>query len=578
MSEALSKFLYESWQLFYWSLFFPGLLQKRMNEWSPEKSEEGVIKNTSSQTVLFTSRFTQQYLLLIVILSLPMGSLVDWWSGGWDTMSFLTAALIVYGFGFWFLPSGIGFCNVIIFSIMYWQQSNIFTIGIKYLFKVLPQLPQISMGICIGGMVITINTLVVCILFRKQLLILSGRVFWMGSGLSVFVGGWIITQNCFFSLAVMIPTSILFSLISDSATVLDLKYNRPNVTIGVISGAIIGVVSGLVSGASIVLVGGASMGVLIGSSIVVATVVAFVVAFVMAFGTMIAGTIGMAKGMFYVTSDVMAIITSFIAVLLFGSIITFGVATSVPFFVAFVAITPLPWFLLVSALFSFGCAPFQKKWLGIGLATVFVALGWENLNFQALWAIPLSLLFYYRVFPDYLMAYISSLVISHLLSNRSSTNSASLLTKIPPYTTELLWLPLTHHPRILAATFRHNTALGLTTFQKMQAILLPGFQITIKKSLSTLVADQLAEVKTTVELINSVTPTHPIIPILISAFYQYDPENTELLSTLKNVNPEIDLLFPIFQQITKDTIAALHGGSSALKERGLERLIDKLKI
>jgi hypothetical protein len=169
---------------------------------------------------------------------------------------------------------------------------------------------------------------------------------------------------------------------------------------------------------------------------------------------------------------------------------------------------------------------------------------------------PVSLIFYYRIFPDYLVAYQSSLIFTKPFVKWLSINLASLLTKLHPYTTELLWLPIHNHARILAGTFRENSALGLYTFQKMQAISLPGFQLTLKKALSAIVADRFANVNTTAELITSVTLTHPLLPLLIPAFYQLD-ENERSLAPPRSGNSEIDILFPIFQKSAKDTLIAL---------------------
>jgi hypothetical protein len=98
-----------------------------------------------------------------------------------------------------------------------------------------------------------------------------------------------------------------------------------------------------------------------------------------------------------------------------------------------------------------------------------------------------------------------------------------------------------------------------------------------RRNESRTVADRFAAINTTTELIDSVKPTNPLLPLVIPAFYQFD-ENAEFLATLKSGNIEIDTLFPILQQTARDTTAALKGGSSALRERGLERLVDRLKM
>jgi hypothetical protein len=94
---------------------------------------------------------------------------------------------------------------------------------------------------------------------------------------------------------------------------------------------------------------------------------------------------------------------------------------------------------------------------------------------------------------------------------------------------------------------------------------------------SMIVADLFVTISTTTELIDSVKPTHPLLPLLIPTFYQSD-ENAQSSATPKSGDTEIDLLFPRFQQTAKDTAAVLQSRSSALRERGLERLVDQLKM
>jgi hypothetical protein len=130
MNREVSRFLLETWQLFYWSLFCPSLLQQRMNEWSPAKTIEGKQKDTSANDILlysFNLRFVIQYLLIFTGFSLPLTILVVLSGGEWNFLILLAAPLISYGLGSWFLPSGIGFFSSLLLASIYWQQSNPFT-------------------------------------------------------------------------------------------------------------------------------------------------------------------------------------------------------------------------------------------------------------------------------------------------------------------------------------------------------------------------------------------------------------------------------------------------------------------
>jgi hypothetical protein len=93
----------------------------------------------------------------------------------------------------------------------------------------------------------------------------------------------------------------------------------------------------------------------------------------------------------------------------------------------------------------------------------------------------------------------------------------------------------------------------------------------------TVVADQFAIVSNTTELMDSAQPNHPSLPLIIPDFYRSNDSNKS--STIpKSGIAEIDILVPIFQQIAKDTTTTLQTSSSALRERGLELLVDKLTI
>jgi hypothetical protein len=299
---------------------------------------------------------------------------------------------------------------------------------------------------------------------------------------------------------------------------------------------------------------------------------------------------------------ILALLIALSTVILMAICYSFGIAITLA-----ICSISLPCFLLASALLAFGCTPFRQKWLGIWIAAICVVLGWGDLSFNALFAIPVSLIVYYRIFPDYSVAYLVGLVYRSLqkllelsqdnfLTSRESNlyretlnnireilrqwfefNQDNFITKLPPYTSELMWLSLSNYQHIFIDTFNRNPDLGLATYKTIEAISLPGFQATTKKALPSIVANRYAAIRTTAELIDLIKPSHPLLPSLIPKFYQPD-RIMQLAETPMSGNSEIDLLVPLFKQIAKDTIASIKAGSSALKERGLERLVDRLKI
>jgi hypothetical protein len=269
--------------------------------------------------------------------------------------------------------------------------------------------------------------------------------------------------------------------------------------------------------------------------------------------------------------------TVVVAVFVAGAItVVVAVFVAVVAGVTGVATLPLPLFSLVCWLIAFSFAPAKNLSLGIWTAGILAALAFEHLGWRSLLAVPIALVGYYRIFPDFLILAVTSFWQSILLIRYFEP--LQLLHQLPPHTTELLWLPLPNHDRILAAAFRTHTSAALATFQQMQASPLPGFKRTIRQALPQIVADQLAAVSTIPELLATATPEHPVLPFLVSAFYRSKPdiENPSLETPFPFVEAEISLVLPKLQEVVMDVRAALAAGNAALRERGLERIRNNL--
>jgi hypothetical protein len=552
MNREVSRFLLESWQLFYWSFFCPSLLQQRMNEWCPQNSKDGRRINTSGSDILlfkYNSPFLFQYLLLSISLSFPLIVLIALAGQEEDFLFLLIAPFTSFIFGLWILPSGMGLCSPLLLTLIYCQQPSFFIKTLNSLSPVLPSLSQLLSGICIGSIALAITTFIIQILLKKNFRSFARYVFWIGSGVSIFLGSLIISQNWLTTLLASLSTSVVAFVVADEKMADDVPYH-------VLFSAGFGVMIGVTSGIAFCVSSSVSSSLVSVVSTVIATFIAVLVVF--------------EAHESIVSLSVSRALTVILTMLV-------GVAGIVASVVAGIATFSLPWFLIASALQAFSCAPGGEKWLGMLISAIFAVLGWENLSFNSFWTIPVTLICYYRIFPDYVMVYLNTLIFNQRLLKRISLDPASILAKLPPHTTELVWLPLPNHPEVLAATFCQDTAYGLATFKKMQAISLPGLNLTLKKALPAIVADRFAALQTTQELINSITPNHSLLRLLIPAFYQSDKRDRSLVPP-KSGSAEIDIIFPILQETAEDTAAALKGGSSTLRERGLERLVDRLKI
>ncbi len=105
-------------------------------------------------------------------------------------------------------------------------------------------------------------------------------------------------------------------------------------------------------------------------------------------------------------------------------------------------------------------------------------------------------------------------------------------------------------------------------------MLTPGFQRTIHQALSQIVANLLAKINSIDTLLQTTSPNHPILPILVPSF------STELQDNpIKSKIPtDLAIILPRLQTIVQDVNNALEAGSIALKERSLERIINNLKL
>ncbi|MDJ0582850.1 hypothetical protein [Crocosphaera sp.] len=255
--------------------------------------------------------------------------------------------------------------------------------------------------------------------------------------------------------------------------------------------------------------------------------------------------------------------------------VTPGMLVGYDTLIMWVMSSPLPLFILVCILVAFSLAAAKFQWPVIITAGI---LSFEKLGFNSLLTIPITLIFYYRLFPDYLLSIPISLLPSLPFLKRFSLKPLQNLKLLPPYTTELLWLPLPNHDRILASAFRQDISAAMETFKKMQALPLPGFQNTIKQALPQIIPHQLTTVKNLAELVSITKPEHPLLPLLVPTFYQSDNEleNAPSPELSPYIKAEISIILPRLQGVARDVEAALEASNAALRERGLERVLDRL--
>jgi hypothetical protein len=419
------------------------------------------------------------------------------------------------------------------------------------------------------------------LLLPLVLLVAYGTSFWfLPVGMPIPLLCWLVYREQHKTWSVLsgngLPTQIwLFALLAIGVTSLFLLFARKdrqsnNEVVGLVFIVAVGVA------------GGVAVGVVAGMVVAVVDQLAFVVITVVAAGVVGGVVAGLIIGMAGTAAFVVGVALAFV--------VAVGMAI--------VATLSLPLFMLICWLVALNLAPAKSRWLGIITGGILTALSFKHLDSWSLLAVPVTLVSYYRLLPDYLMLSCISLSPSIALFSRLRSKPLLVLRLLPPYTTELLWLPLPNHDRILAAAFHTDASAALATFQQMQASSLPGFKHTIKQALPQIVADQLAAVSTIPELVitapqplaifwtgdavigfgNSLLAVevqqHPILPLLLPTLYQEEQLPQPASSPV--VEAEIYILLPKLHTIAKNVNAALEAGNAALRERGLERILNNL--
>ncbi|MEM9484902.1 MAG: AAA family ATPase [Cyanobacteria bacterium P01_F01_bin.116] len=246
---------------------------------------------------------------------------------------------------------------------------------------------------------------------------------------------------------------------------------------------------------------------------------------------------------------------------------------------------PLLPFLLVTAGLAFSFSYIQRRFWGVWIGAVLTALGIENLGWQVLWVLPVTCVFYYRLLPEYLFyAPIPITPNLNFLSNVPYRNLSSQhferwIKRLPPYTSELLWLPIPGHGQLLAKVFQSNSNLGLSTLQTMQASSLPGLSRTAKRALPDIIAGQLLQIED-IPSLQTLLPeaadqqSENLLKILLPTYYEIQTDENR---PQQPSNSDLDKLFPRLQDIAQTVDATLQGSNYALRERGFESSLNQLQ-
>jgi len=534
----MKRFLRETWELWYWAMFCPSRLQQRMNEWAPTEEKDGWRSDTHSWHILLRSpnfRFIGQFLLLIFLFSLPLMWGIALHGQALDLLLLFGASVIAYSIGILYLP--IGLHIPLLVYLVYPVKPQIYLIAQDLVRHIFPPFSQVTRGIFVGILALIITTLFAAWLLKRKRFFLARDIIAVGAILSTLLGSWLTTQHWYFAVAAtaligLLVLSRVYTLRSDEVEMTDVVMLMVSVVALVVAGVVGSIVGSIVGG-------------------VVPFAVAAVVAIVLEGVVMVLAIVVLGVVMVVVGRTVAVVVATTLGV---GT--TLVVGTTVAIVVGSIATLPLPIFLLICSIIAASISPTMQNWLAIITAVMLTALGFEHQGWVSFLAVPVTLMSYYRL-PDYLILTLIDFVLAILLA--FGRNPVRLLYLLPPYTTELVWMPLVNHDRILAAAFRTDASATLATFHKMQASPLPGLKVTIKVALPQIITDQLTAIKNISELIAIATPEHLFLPLLAPTFYQRRNlvRNTEFLQILSSNNNSIFRVLFIFTSVLGSIITGV---------------------
>lgn len=557
----MKRFLRETWELWYWAMFCPSRLQQRMNAWAPAEEKGGTRADTYSWHIFVLRpnlRFISCYVLSLLCLSLPLVLLIVISGQARDLLLLPFVLLIAYGTGCWFIP--ISLQMPLLWSLIYLEQPEVWLKQLNQAIAILPLSSPFLGGLGLGVLTLVFSLVSgLWLLLENNFSLARARdVVAIGWILSIFLWSWLATQNWLFVLFTVGLIGLFMFVVREQ-----FQSTKDLLTLGLALGRIGGGIGGGVVAffvAGITVDGGFTR-------VISAGVAGFVAAGVTGFVAA-----GIAVVMISVSGPLIALVVAF-GVAGFVATSVAGVVTG-----GIVGISNLSQllFLLACWIIGFSLSPMQNQWMGIVAINLLVAVGFDHLSWGSLLAVPVVLNSYYRLVPDYfaldLISYFS----------RKYSNPLRRLHLLPPYTTELLWLPLPNHSRILSAAFRtdaKSAKAALKTFHKMRSSPLPGLQDTIKQALPQIIVDQLVMVSTVPELIHIATQQHPILPSLVPTFYQSETEVTSQpfrQKPLPFIETEITGLLPDLQTVARDVKTALKSEKADLRVRGLESILNNL--
>jgi hypothetical protein len=161
------------------------------------------------------------------------------------------------------------------------------------------------------------------------------------------------------------------------------------------------------------------------------------------------------------------------------------------------------------------------------------------------------------------------------------TDPIRILKRLPPYTSDQPFFQLPGHSALLCKAFETDEAGTLGVVEDMLKAGSKSLRATVANALPVVVTDQLAKVNTIEELARLATSKHPVLPVLLPSYYDFDDVAARGLETPApraglQTNRDIAILLPLLQAILWDVRVGMDTGSVALKFRLFSDCLDNL--
>ena len=165
-----------------------------------------------------------------------------------------------------------------------------------------------------------------------------------------------------------------------------------------------------------------------------------------------------------------------------------------------------------------------------------------SVNFStALICVVLILLTGFRIIIDYFV----SLAPLHTALRKKNIADPQItgLYMLPPFSTEILWLPLPGYERCLAALIKSAPQEGLQVLEELRQYYMPGIRKNLERSIRLIVPDQLGQVQSIRNIILTANNNHAVLSVVLPDVYaelalQHKKDLLEPLSFDRDLDPQ----------------------------------------